>query len=972
MCVLAVSWCLCCFSAGLPDPALFEGKTITAIGYEPASQPLTADALAAAMPLKPNTPFHAADLRAAIQQLYATGEYEDIAAEGEAVPGGVAIVFRTKPQWFIGRVESDGKFKTPPNRGQVTAAANLQLGADFEDSDVEQARQSILRLLRNNGFYGATVKPEISRDASHQQVNIRYLVTPGKRARLAEPTITGDAGMPTAEVAKATKWKGWFRWKADTQANVQKGLQNVSKHYDKQDRLMSQVSLQGRTYHPETNTVSPTVDVTAGPRVRIETTGAKVSKGKLKTYVPVYDENAVDRGLLTEGAGNLRDYFQLQGDFDARVDYDFKQVSPDRQNIVYTIRLGARRKLAAVSIEGNHYFSTHAITERMFIQPAGLIRLRHGRFSSAFAKRNQDSITALYQSNGFRDVKVKISAQSNFQGKANEMQAAVDISEGSQYTVSSLTITGVHQMDLKRLRGSLSSITGEPFSEYNVATDRESILRAYNSQGFSNAAFDWSRKPGPQPNQVAVEYNITEGQRRLVRDVVIAGAQNTSPRLIDPAIDIHKGEPLSLSAMTETQRNLYNLGVFDRVDMAVQNPSGDTTEKYVLYQLEQGPRYQLATGFGAEIAQIGGSETSYLNPAGTTGFTPRGDIDVSRQNLWGLAHTLDFKGSLSTLEQLASLNYYWPRFHNAEGHNLTATILFDDSENVRTFTSQRTQGSLQMSQKLSRASTMLYRFTYRRSTISNLKIEPLLVPLFQAPALVGIFEVNYIQDRRDDPVNAHRGIYNTVDVGFSDKVFGSSVTFGRFLATNATYHPLGSSLVLARRIQFGFLQPFSVGPGFTTATDIPFPERFFSGGTTSIRAFPDNQAGPRDPDTGFPLGGNVVLANNTELRFPLVGTDISGVLFHDMGNVYSSLSSISFHFTQRNLTDFNYLVHAIGFGIRYQTPVGPIRVDLAYSINPPSFYGLNGTPEQVIFGTAPRVLQNISHFQFFFSIGQMF
>jgi outer membrane protein assembly factor BamA len=161
---------------------------------------------------------------------------------------------------------------------------------------------------------------------------------------------------------------------------------------------------------------------------------------------------------------------------------------------------------------------------------------------------------------------------------------------------------------------------------------------------------------------------------------------------------------------------------------------------------------------------------------------------------------------------------------------------------------------------------------------------------------------------------------------------------------------------------------------------VPLPERFFGGGSTSHRGFPDNQAGSRDPSTGFPLGGNALFFHSTELRFPLIGDNINGVFFHDMGNVYSGFSDISFRVHQRDPKDFNYMVHAAGFGIRYRTPVGPVRIDLAYSINPPSFYGFRGTFDELRrAGVDPCTtvpdkcrLQNVSHFQFFLSIGQAF
>jgi outer membrane translocation and assembly module TamA len=237
-------------------------------------------------------------------------------------------------------------------------------------------------------------------------------------------------------------------------------------------------------------------------------------------------------------------------------------------------------------------------------------------------------------------------------------------------------------------------------------------------------------------------------------------------------------------------------------------------------------------------------------------------------------------------------------------------------------------------------------------------------------------------------------MYNTADIGVAGKFFGSQRSFGRVLLRNATYHQLTKNLVLARQTEFGVISPFAAPAGLTEVQSVPLPERFFGGGADSLRAFPYNQAGPRDvgapvipggpssAPTGFPLGGNALFFNNVELRFPLIGDNIQGVVFHDMGNVYSTLSNMSFHFNQKNLQDFDYTVHAVGVGVRYKTPVGPIRGDIAYSINPPSFNGFNGTPQQLLqcnptmpnpslpYCTPSR--QTVGHIQFFFSIGQTF
>jgi outer membrane protein assembly factor BamA len=253
----------------------------------------------------------------------------------------------------------------------------------------------------------------------------------------------------------------------------------------------------------------------------------------------------------------------------------------------------------------------------------------------------------------------------------------------------------------------------------------------------------------------------------------------------------------------------------------------------------------------------------------------------------------------------------------------------------------------------------------------------LLIPLLSQPVRVGIVSFGWILDRRDDPLDPHKGIYNTVDFGVADRIFGSQPNFVRFLVRNATYHPIGKKLVLARSIEVGDIGAFHYTGDLANA--IPLAERFFGGGGSSHRGFPEEQAGPRDATTGLPLGGTFLLFNQTELRFPLIGDNIGGVLFHDMGNIYSDLNNFSLRQHQRDIQDFDYMVHAVGFGIRYRTPVGPLRVDLGYSINGPRYYGFKGTEQDLInAGVNPCAVasncqvQRVSHFQYFFSIGQTF
>lgn len=959
--------------ATLAPLSTYEGMPIVNVRFDPPAQPLESADLNRLLTWKHGEALHLTDVQAAIKKLYATGVFASIEVNADPAPGGVEVVIRTSEQWFVGPVETRGRVNSPPNEGQLTDSSQLQLGTPFSDDDLTKAVTGLRRMLQRNGFYHAEVTPKVVRDPAHQDVAITFQVNSGKRARLTLPEITGDTRLPAEALARDAKYKGWFRWKPATDENVQTGVRDILDRYAKKNRLTADVTLKKRDYLADQNRVKPEIEANGGPVVKITAQEAKVSKSKLREYVPVFAEQTVNNDLLVAGARNLRDYFQFQGYFDVQV--DFKQANPtkDLEEITYHIGLGERRRVVSVSISGNKYFQAADIRARMYTQAAGFIRLRHGRYSDSFAKRDEEAIEALYADNGFRDAKVTVSTVDNYKGKKGDIAVKYKIDEGPQYMVSSIEVNGLTIARRASVLRQLASVKGEPFSETNIAMDRDYIVSACQTAGYPTTGFQFQTTPGPGEHQMAIVYNIDQGPFENVRAVVITGMHITRQRLIEPAVRLKAGDPLSWNAMGEMQRELYNLGVFDRVDMAIQDPDGDVPDKYVLFHLTEGRRYNLAVGVGAQVARFGGSQTSLDSPGGATGFAPNFDFEVSRLNLWGLGHSVNFKSQYSTLDRRVSLNYLAPRFRDVEGRNLSLTLLYDNTRDVLTYTATTYQASLQYSQKLSKPTTLLVRYTWRDSVVdqATLKINPLLIPIYSQPSHIGEFGTSIIQDRRDNPTNAHRGIYNSFDVDLAQSYFGGNKNFLRFLGRSSYYKSFGN-YTIASNTEFGVIYSFHIAPGFIPSTYIPLTERFYGGGQTSDRGFPYDQAGPRDPETGFPIGGNALLFHSTEFRFPLIGDNVGGIIFHDMGNVYQGLSYISFRVHQNGLEDFNYMVHAVGFGISYRTPLGPVRIDLAYSINPPTFHGLNGTYQQLILNQATPAIQSVSHFQFFFTIGQAF
>jgi outer membrane protein assembly complex protein YaeT len=963
-------------AAGAQQPMIkealrFEGTPVTSIEFSPADQPLTSAQLKEKIVFKQGSLFHEHDLRQAIQNLFASGRYADLAVDARAEGAGVALRFITKPAYFVGHVEVTG-VKQPPNNGQLIAATKLKLGTPYVGADKNQAMESLRDILRQNGFYRAQVDAEVDFDASIEQANVTFNVTAGQRAHYQNPNVTGDMGRPLKDVISATRWRRLYGFlnlgfQQVTEARTRQGVDNVRRYYEKRNLLESKVTLIRLDYHQKENTVQPFVQIAAGPRITIRMVGARVSSAKLAQLVPVFQEKSIDTDLLIEGDHSLEQYFQAEGFYEAEVTHSVASGKrAGEQVITYQITRGSRHKFVALSLTGNKYFQESTLRERLSVEPATLPRFPYGRFSEALLRQDIQAIQSLYTSNGFRDVKVTPHVSDDYKGTENHLAVEIQIEEGRQWMVSGLSIEGVPARDLPVLTTMLASSKDQPYSDSSIADDRANFLNYYYGLGYLSANFDFFVTPGPKPETVEIRYVMRPGTRKYVRQVLVSGLDTTRRNLVFDRIELKSGSPLSLTQETDTQRRLYDLGIFARVNSAIQNPDGDEDDKYVLYDIDEARHYSLNLGIGAQLARIGGGVTSLENPAGTTGFAPRIAVGVSRINFLGLGQTIGIQTNASTIDQRAALTYFIPQFVSNESLSLTTTALYENSNDIRTYTAHRREVSVQLSQRLSRAYTFQYRLVFRNVLLSNLKIDNLLVPLLSQPETVGLGEFSIIQDKRDDPTDAHRGSYTTIDLSYAPGFLGSQTHFARGLFRNSTYHLFGRDLVFARNTQFGLISRIG------GRDSIPLAERIYSGGSTSLRAFPDFQAGPRDLSTGFPLGGNALFTNTFELRFPLYGDNLGAVLFHDAGNVYSSLSQFSFRFRQENLQDFNYMVQSLGLGIRYRTPIGPVRLDLSFSPNAPRFFGLKGTEQDLINNTAISTVQKINGFQFHFSLGQAF
>ena len=1031
---------------------LDQGKTVTAIQFEGVSFS-DKDTTVAELSQKAGAPLDANKVRDDLRRLFATGRYRDIGVYEEPNGDGITLIFAGTPRFYVGRVEVDGI-----SRERLASleqfATKLEPGTPYTESQVPAAVQGIRESLASNGYFEPAVSVKTTTDDKGHQVDATFDVNTGLQARVGQVAVQGkDTGI---SVPDFRKWGGLNcsrlitlfdhhcspKVTRDTTANA---LNGVRKHYQKNERLEGTISLQKQTYVPERKQLDYDFEANQGPLVHVIVKGAKLSKSRVKLIVPIYEEGTVDIDLLNEGAFNIRDYLQQKGYFDVTDSVQRLGQGTGEETVEFDVNEGRLHKVTAVNIEGNKYFDTDTLMERMRVKKADLYQ-RSGAYSTNLVNSDKNAMLALYKASGFSHATVTTSVKDTDVGekgqqlKTQQIAVTFKIVEGIQQKFGAVKVEGVDPSREATIRGLMSTQTGQPFSLLTLSGDRDAVLGWYVSHGFDHARVEFNETAETgDPTRTDVTMTITEGRQVFIDQVLLSGIKHTKPSLVEHQMLVHPGDPLDQAALLQTQRNLYNLALFNEVNAAVQNPTGHATEKNVLVQITEAKRWDVTYGFGFE-AQTGTPQFGpYQTGRGTTaaqnghaGVSPRVSVDVSRINLFGSQKSLTLHATYGLLEKVATLSLNNPQFLGHRDFTATLSGGYSNVQNITTFQASTLQGDFRVTQKYKKADTFIYDFQYRRVSVNpnSLEITPNLVSQLSQPVTVGGPGITYFHDTRDpSPLDAGRGQYYSVQEFISNSIFGAATDFNRLDFSHSSYYTFGKKkYVFARNTRVAFENFFGGSSGVSdlaqigqvancsptilqdpndpsssllnrnaTCNPIPLPERLYAGGATSHRGFGINAAGPRDLTTGYPVGGSGAVVNQFELRLPpptlpLVGSSVSFVIFHDMGNVFryprdmfsslknfhqpnqASCSDLTGPLKQANgdvtkavgVCSFNYYSHAIGLGARYKTPVGPIRLDFSYNLNPPVYPVFDDYTSK-----GPHVGQ-ANHFNFFFSIGQAF
>lgn len=916
-------------------------------------------------------PYSQQKIDESIAALKKAGSFTDVQLDVRPQSNGLEVLFVLQPAMYFG-VFDFGKATKAFSYNRLLQLADYPNQEPYTLGRVEEAESNLLTYFHQTGFFLATIEPKLRTDQAHGIVNVFFDIDLKRRAKFGKIILTGASEVETAHLEHAlnsimARLRGTSlrSGKPYSFPKLEKATNYMQAELGKQHYLAGHVQLISALYNPQTNRADVTFQVTQGPQIAIKVQGAHVWGRSMKKLIPVYQENTVDPELVEEGTRNLVSYFQSKGYFKVKVHSQIEQ-QPSGSSIVYQVDKGPRGKVESIDIRGNRKFEDEDLAPHLVVAKKHF--LSRGKYSQQLLHKSVKNLEGVYQNAGYSQVKVTPTVTE----QQGNISIVFQVDEGAQDFVDSLKIEGNKTVPKTEFaRGGLNLEPGKPFSLQLLNKDRDEIMAWYLKHGYLTANFKSTSKPLKQnPHKVEVVYTIVEGPQVRTATVQIVGARHTRPEIISTHANIKTGQPLSEDALLQGESRLYTLGIFDWASVDPQKPITTESDAEVLIKLHEAKRNSITYGVGFEVINRGGSIPSgtvalpNLPPVGLpstfktstqTFWGPRGSLEYSRLNFRGRGETVTIGGLAARLDQRAGASWTNPSFWNSSwSTNLTVSAEHTTENPI--FAEKLVQAGYQFQHSLDakKTKTIFLRYIFRRTNLSDLLIPDLVSPQDQRVRL-STLAASYIRDTRDNSLDAHRGIYQSAEFAINPKVLGSNTSFVRFLGQTAYYKRLGANnIVWANSFRLGLEAAF---PG----DFVPLSEEFFSGGGSTLRGFTLNGAGPQrsvpvcsnpsDKSTcsqiTVPVGGTQLVILNSELRFPipvtlpLIGNNLGGAAFYDGGNVYTSVG------VQNLLSSYT---NTVGIGLRYATPIGPIRLDVGHRLT--SIPGISATQIFITVGQA--------------------
>jgi len=843
------------------------------------------------VPLEEGEVFSLIKVTESIRQLYRTGLFSDVRVfrEGDQ---RVKLTFILSSKLYVRRIHVVGQGGIPED-GLKNQMSALKEGGSFTDDRLEKAVMEIRDLLSRRGLFQAQVESQVQKDPASSQVDVSFLVRSARKYTVSSLTFTGETVLPVRELrAKMRTREG----EVYVPMVLEQDLERIKDLYRELDYRLAEVEVVQRVFEEEEGSVNLVVEVHPQEKIEIAVEGAEVPVELLK---PIWETRVFEEWGLAEGEAKIIQYLRKKGYLFAAVRSSIER-DKNRMRVIHKVSPGKRYRIKEIVFEGLRFFTPAQIKEALLI-PQGLPLFRRVDGGRLFELPRE--IEYLYATRGFPEAKVSL----DFIREGNRLKPVFFVEEGRQERIETVSVEGAELAEEETLLSQISSVSGGSFYQPNVQKDIEKLEDFYLNMGVRGTEVRARVEPRGE-NLYRVVFQVDEGDRVKVENIIIAGNKVTRKSTIRREVAVKEGDFARYDAIRETKRNLERLGIFTEIKIE-EIPLGEGREN-LLIRVREGDRNYAGLGLGLETRESLQTFSVWNNV-----IRPRGTAEYIRNNVLGWAAQVSLVGQISFREKRAVLSWEQPHFFGVPVEMYMNAWL--EREARKSYTYDRRGVSLTAIKPLTREKEMVLISTMRfaRTTIVELSVSESEIDRRFFPFSTTSISGSYIWEKRDDPFNPTRGFFFSSALEWAYPYFKAESDFLKVFSKFQYFAPLFPGVRLNSTVRVG------LGKG-----RIPIHERFFGGGSNSFRGVTFDELGPKDSQSGQPVGGKALVLLNFELIFPLIPAfkDLYGSVFYDKGNIFSKRSQVSL----KELRD------ALGLGLRYKTPLGPVRLEIGWNLDP--------------------------------------
>jgi outer membrane protein insertion porin family len=594
----------------------------------------------------------------------------------------------------------------------------------------------------------------------------------------------------------------------------------------------------------------------------------------------------------------IEEIYREKGFYSVVIESKTEPVGKGEVKLVFVIVEGEKFRIASVRFAGNEAFTDGQLRKVIQTKRRSIFSLLtgSGRLVDEVLEEDRQRILNYYQDHGYLEARVA-NPQVVIQKKENKLLVVIPLTEGEQYRLGSLDMSGDTIVPLEQVKEVIGSREGDIFRRSSFSKDLFTINQLYTEQGYAYVKVDYSSRLDTERRIIDVTLLVNKGSQARIGSIVITGNLATRDKVIRRNISFKEGDLFNSAELRKSRRKIMNLGFFESVNLVPRMRQQDMIDIDIELKEKLTGAFSLGFGYSSEDLLSG-------------------QIRLSESNLLGRGQSLQLMAEYGSVRKSYSLSFGEPAVFDSRFS--FGFKIYDTSKEYDEYDRESVGGRLTLGRSIGEYYRGFLSLKHETVDISNIAEDAgLIIRNQEGKATTNSVALTLTRDSRDNYFNPTRGNRTILYGEYAGGFLSGDNYFTKLTAESGQYFPLWWKLVFMTKVRIGAIEGFD-------GREPPISERFFVGGLNSVRGFEPRSIGPKDVN-GDPLGGYREFVLNNEVIVPLSPEEgLNLVFFFDAGNCWFKGRSI-------DITD---LRTGAGLGIRWLSPMGPFRLEWGWNLKP--------------------------------------